>query len=408
MKFTLPRTIVLCALLGAGCAPLPVDGPNYRHIDRGASEAVLQDHREVALDYVLVDISQPVLEATVHLDPGSFFTTFGLGRGSAPEQRIGVGDVVAVSIFESSAGGLFSPGEVGTRPAGFVQLPAQTVDDRGNIRIPFAGEVRALGRTVSQLRRDIEARLDKRAIEPQIVISVTEQSSNEVAVFGDAVSSSVKQQLKPGGERVLDVVARAGIRFPGHEVFVTLQRGDRRATVFFPRLIESPDENIFVKSGDVLYLYREPQTYVAVGALGNVNQTQELTGKFLFDSPRLSLAEAVAKAGGLLDTRANPAQVFLYRLELRSVLEQIGFNLSHFAPDQKFIPTIYRANYRDPSSFFVTDQFQMRHKDIIYVANADSVEVDKFLSFVRLITGTVAGVSTDVLVTRDAIRALGD
>ena len=48
----------------------------------------------------------------------------------------------------------------------------------------------------------------------------------------------------------------------------------------------------------------------------------------------------------------------------------------------------------------------MHHKDIIYVANADSVEVSKFLVYTRLIADTVAGVATDIVTTRDAVRAL--
>lgn len=397
MNFQFPIVILLCAVLAAGCTKLPVAGPNHYLIDRGAAEALLTDRRHVVVDYVLVDITQPVLENTVNVDPGSFFTTFGVGRGSAPDLRIGVGDVVAVSIFRSSSGGLFTPGDVGERPPGFVTLPPQTVGESGSIRIPYAGEVRAVRRTVSELQRDIEARLDKRAIEPQVVVTVTEQNSKGVAVFGDAANDSIKQKIKPGGERILDVVADAGLRYAGHEVFVSLQRGDKRATVFFPKLLENPDENIFVQPGDVVYLFRQPQTYIAVGALSSVTQTQELTGRFTFDSPRLSLAEGIAGAGGLLDARAAAGQVFLYRLEYREILENIGLNLSNFPLDQKLIPTIYRANFRDPSSFFFADQFPMRHKDIIYVANADSVEVDKFLVFVRQITGTVAGVATDAV-----------
>ena len=48
----------------------------------------------------------------------------------------------------------------------------------------------------------------------------------------------------------------------------------------------------------------------------------------------------------------------------------------------------------------------MRHKDIIYVTNADLVEVVKFLIYLRTITSTVSGVADDALVTRDSIRAL--
>ena len=394
-------------LLG-GCTQLPVDGPNHHLIERGASEVIVQDNRAVAVDYVLVDISRPVLENLVDVGPESFFRTFGTGRGSAPELRLGTGDVVAVTIFESSNKGLFGASDTSNRPGNFVTLPPQTVDHSGNIAIPFAGQVRAAGRSIRQVQKDIEERLAKRAIEPQVVISVQEQNATDVAVFGDAANIGLKQKIKPGGERILDVIAKAGVKYAAFEVYVKLQRGNTRSKVYLPRLLERPEENIFVRPGDIIYLYREPQTYLALGALGNVTQTQELTGQFRFDNEHLSLAEGVAKAGGLLDTRANAGQVFLYRLEYREVLERLGLNLTMFPPEQKFIPTVYRANYRDPSMFFAAGRFPMRNKDIIYVANADAIEVDKFLLYVRSVTSTVAGVATDVRVTQNAIRGVGN
>ena len=196
-----------------------------------------------------------------------------------------------------------------------------------------------------------------------------------------------------------------GFRYPGYELFVTLQRGKQKTTVYFPTLINDPDENIFVEPGDTIYVYREQQKFVAVGALGSVEQTSGLTGLYAFENERLSLNEAVAKAGGLLDTRANPGQVFVYRMEHRQTLEALKVDLKKFPRDQKFIPTIYRANFRDPSSFFIAQSFPIRHKDIIYAANADAVELAKFLDFLRSITSTVAGVATDGLVIGNPGRA---
>ena len=104
---------------------------------------------------------------------------------------------------------------------------------------------------------------------------------------------------------------------------------------------------------------------------------------------------------------ANPGQVFLYRLEFRETLEGARVDLKKFPRDQKLIPTIYRANFRDPSSFFFAQSFPMRHKDIIYVSNADSVEVVKFLDYLRAITSTASGVAQDVVIIRDPRRAVG-
>ncbi len=49
----------------------------------------------------------------------------------------------------SRSGGLFIPADAGVRPGNYVTFPTQTVDRSGNINIPFAGSVRASGRTAN-------------------------------------------------------------------------------------------------------------------------------------------------------------------------------------------------------------------------------------------------------------------
>lgn len=396
---------VLCALLAAqlcGCQVLPAGGPRSRDISGAATAALVSERGTVAFNYVLLDINRVVLDHVAHIGPDSLFRSFGKGYGPAPVIRVGVGDVVQIAIFESASGGLFIPAEAGVRPGNFVTLPVQEVDNAGNVTVPYAGQVPVVGRTVPEIQRDIESRLSKRAIEPQVVVTLIERNASEVTVVGDVVNAANRFRVRPGGERVLDLIAKAGgLRFPGYETFVTLQRSKRRATMYFPTLVNRPEENIFVAPGDTLYVYREQQRFVAIGALGAVGLTSGLTGQYAFEQERLSLNEAVARAGGLLDVRANPGQVFLYRLEHRSMLERLQVDLRAFPAEQAIIPVVYRANFRDPSSFFFAQSFPMRHKDVIYVSNADAVEVSKFLVFLQQLTSTAAGVSRDVIVIQD-------
>ena len=333
------RGKILCTLSGlclAACTGLPNSGPYHQDITGGAAASLINERDTVVFDYALVDISRAVLDQAVDVGPGSFFKSFGTGRGPAPTIRVGVGDVVQVSIFELSAGGLFIPAEAGVRPGNFVTLPSQTVDRSGTITVPFAGEIKAAGRSLQEIQRDVESRLANRAIEPQVIVALAEQNATEVSVVGDVLTTANKFRIRPSGDRVLDIVSKAGgLKFPGYELFVTLQRGKQRATVYFPTLVNNPNENIYVAPADTLYIYREQQKFVAVGALGSVGQTSGLTGQFAFDQERLSLNEAVAKAGGLLDHRANPGQVFLYRTEYREALEALNVDLKKFAEQSK-------------------------------------------------------------------------
>jgi polysaccharide export outer membrane protein len=188
-----------------------------------------------------------------------------------------------------------------------------------------------------------------------------------------------------------------GLSAPGIETYVTLQRRGRTATVLYDHLADTPAENIYVAPGDTIFVNRERRTYLAFGATG-------LSGRFDFEESGLTLGEALGKAGGLLDGRADPAQVMLYRVVSRQTLVKLGVDVHKFASDE--VPVIFRANLRDPAAFFAVQKFAMSDKDIVYVSNSDSVELLKFLNLVNSVSATAAGVSDDVVDTRNALRAL--
>ena len=46
------------------------------------------------------------------------------------------------------------------------------------------------------------------------------------------------------------------------------------------------------------------------------------------------------------------------------------------------VPVVYTINLKDPASFFIAQNFPMRNKDVLYVANAQATELQKFLNLV--------------------------
>jgi polysaccharide export outer membrane protein len=167
-------------------------------------------------------------------------------------------------------------------------------------------------------------------------------------------------------------------------MWVSLERQGHRASVPFGALLYEPSNNIYVLPNDVIYLYSQPQTFLAFGAVGGSSVAAQ--GQYKFEAWRISLAEAVGKQGGLSDALADPASVFLYRGETREVALQFGVDCSRFAGP--IIPVIYVVNFRDPSGYFLAQTFEMRNKDVIYTSNAASVETTKFLNFLRTIMAT--------------------
>jgi polysaccharide export outer membrane protein len=367
------------AILSAGCSIMPVSGPESYDVRAG------QVGDPERLPYGLVRLTPAVLDTLARNAPrlSSYFTD----RRAPGEIRFGIGDIISVTIFEAAAGGLFIPSEASVRPGNFITLPNQAVDSKGNISVPYAGAMRALGRTAVEVQQSIVDALEDRAIKPQVLVSLVEQRTSLISVLGE-VSRPDRFPASAAGEHILDAITRAGgPRGQGFDTWVMLEREGHRATVPFGALVYEPANNVYVHPNDTIYVYREPQTFVAFGAVSSAGgATTGGQGQYNFDAWRLSLAEAVAKAGGLNDVSADPASVFLYRGETRPVAEQLGIDCSKF--QGPIIPVIYNANLRDPAGYFLATKFQMRNKDVIYVSNAVSVETSKFLTYLRLIMAT--------------------
>jgi polysaccharide biosynthesis/export protein len=258
-------------------------------------------------------------------------------------------------------------------------LPNQNVDTDGKITVPYAGAIQAAGRTPAEIQQEIIKAIGNRAIEPQVVVSLATQNTSLITVLGE-VNTPVRLQALAAGERVLDSITRAGgPKGQGFETWVTLERGSKRATVPFGALVYQPANNVWVHPGDTIYVYREPQIFLAFGASGQ-------QGQFTFDMWKITMAQAMAKAGGLLDAQAEPSGVYVYRREPRELAERIGVDCSKF--DGPTVPVIYNVDFRDPGGYFLANQFQMRDKDVLFAANAATVESAKFMQYVRVIIAT--------------------
>jgi polysaccharide export outer membrane protein len=385
------------ALLGAGgCTFFPVNGPTSLDIYSETSQTV---------PYALIKLTPETIDILAAHEPKGLAGAFTDRRPSA-NITFGIGDVVSVTVFEAAAGGLFIPLEAGVRPGNFVNLPDQMVDNNGNITMPFAGLIKAAGRNNVQVQNDIVDKIKNRAIEPQVVVTLAQQRTSLISVVG-AVNTPLRFAVPAtgAGDRVLDAITRAGgISGPGYLSWVMLERGGRRATVPFENLVMNASNNIYILPGDRIYVYQEPQKFIAFGATSG-SAVGPAQGEFAFNAWRINLAEAVSLAGGLNDAQANSSAVFLYRQEPREVAQLLGADMTRFGGP--LVPVIFSISFRDPGGYFLATRFQMRNDDIIFVANAQSVDFSKFLVFVSQVMTTA--ISTElaiqgVPITTDAIH----
>jgi polysaccharide export outer membrane protein len=348
----------------SACSSLPDSGPSAQVV---AQQANLEQQAQ----YELVDIDASVIEAMRRRHYDSFSAHFGDRKLSA-EPVIGVGDAVVVTIWEASSGGLFSSPlvtdkiSVGSNSA---MIPEQVVGRDGGITVPYAGRIHVAGKTTRAVQASVEKALQGKAIQPQVLVSVTHAASNSVSVGGE-VANGARVPLSVKGDRLLDAIdAAGGVRAPVNETFVELSRGSTTSRLPLTRIIENPSEDIYLHPNDVVTLVRDPQTFIAYGATGR-------NAEIPFEADGINLAQALAKAGGLEDTRSDPRGVFIFRYESNDVLRAIR-PYSPLIGRGRLVPVVYRLNLADPNSLFLEQSFPITNRDLVYVSNAPSTEVQK-------------------------------
>jgi polysaccharide biosynthesis/export protein len=374
--------LVLSPMLLAGCTPgafFTESGPTRGAIVDGASQVVRETGPDANAKYAIVEVNDGVLKRMVQLAP----TPVDRGEHAVYHGEIGIGDILGLTIFESDSGGLFLPREGGTRAGNYVTLPNQQVDRNGDITVPYAGQVKAAGLLPAELGTKIQTLLSRRALEPQVVVTIVDRRADPVNVLGD-VGKATSFALDPAGVSLLGAVAMAeGPKFPAYESVVTLQREGQIWRIRLSEIMGNPGLNKWLSPGDTVYVSHEQRYFVAMGAIGQSGSLGPVDRRLPFQDSNLTLMDALGRAGGLNDGLANPRAIFVYRLEPRTAVNLVNLSASQSvgAPDlAALVPTVYLIDLNNPAGFFYASRFPVYGEDVVYVANAPASDLQKFLT----------------------------
>ncbi|WP_374550519.1 polysaccharide biosynthesis/export family protein [Sphingobium yanoikuyae] len=385
----LTTTVALSA-----CAGLPSSGPSTaRVVEAGApGKSTIPDIR-------IVDINDATIQQVAALHPPRTFLNV-LGEGSPQGTVIGYGDTLDISIWEAPPSVLFGAASIGgatsssgskaSQDTGLVGrspgIPEQMVDKTGQIIVPFVGKVNAVGRTPVEIASEIEARLRGKAHLPQVVVRRLDNSTATVTVVGNVVNSR-RVPLTPMGERLLDALASAGgTKEPVGKVTVQITRGNRVVAMPLEAVISDPVQNIRLAPNDVMTLLYQPYSFTALGAISKASEVS-------FEGTGMTLAQALGRIGGLDDQRSDPKGVFIFRME-RTLAADNSAVLSTPRNDYSMVPVVYRINLKDPASFFLAQKFEIENRDVIFVSNSPSTDLQKFLGILSQAAFSVTGLGS--------------
>jgi polysaccharide export outer membrane protein len=271
---------------------------------------------------------------------------------------------------------LFGGGVIDPRNPSSVRattLPEQTVDREGYIMVPFAGRIRAAGQSAQAVATEIAQRLKGKANQPEVLVRVMRNASSNVTIVGE-VNASVRMPLTASGERLLDALAAAGgVRQPVSKMTLQVTRGDTYQSLPLDVVIRDPKQNVPLRAGDVITALFQPLSFTALGATG---KNEEIS----FEAQGINLAQALARAGGLQDARSDAKGVFVFRFEQANAMAWPKQPVMT-TPDG-LVPVVYRFDLHNPASFFVMQSFPISNRDLLYVSNSPSLELQKFLNLV--------------------------
>ena len=353
-----------------GCAGfLPGIGPSKRQI-----ESYKPPPNATALQ--VIDIDEQVTKQLLAERTQRLFSET-LGNKRVVSRTVGPGDVLEVSIWEAAPATLFSV----AAPAGSdtistskpTTLPEQPINDEGFIYVPFAGRIPASGKTLQEIAEEIVRRLKGKANQPEAIVRMTRNFSSNATVVGE-VNLSTRVPLVPGNEKLLDALAAAaGVRQPVNKMTIQVTRAENVYSLPLETIIRDPKQNVPLLPGDVVTALFQPYSFTALGATGKNEEVN-------FETQGITLAQALARSGGMIDSRSNARGVFIFRLAPKCALPWPHEPVMT-TPDG-LVPVVFRIDLSDPQSFFLIQSFPIENRDVLYVSNAPITEIEKALTVI--------------------------
>ena len=317
---------------------------------------------------------------------GSKATKNGLPTKEAHSQYlVGPRDILNITVWDHP--------EL-TIPAGefrSAETAGTVVGEDGNIFYPYAGIIKAAGKTVEEIRAELTQKLSVYIEQVQLDVRVTAYRSQRVYVVGEVKTPGI-QLVKDIPLTVLEAINGAGgLEVEADSRNIILTRAGKTYNINLLALYEGGDlrQNVMLQHGDVLnvpdrqfnkiFVFGDSTSGTTGTGSGQVPGGSNSTrSKSLYMSKgRMTLAEALSDAGGMNQDFSDAARIFLFRGGLGK-------------------PKIFHLDAKSPDALLLADRFPLQPRDVIFVDRAEGIRwnqiVDQIQPTVNLLNSTWAGV----------------
>ena len=365
-------TFLLTSFLSA-CSTAP---GNYLDTSRLKDDGQHQNQPTETYPVHLIDASVVAAQTQAAATPQALPTS----SVSDPSQyvyRLSPQDIIGITVWDhpeltTPQGSTLSSGGNTTQSfGGALQQPytaalpgqadpyGQTVAADGTIYFPFVGRIRAAGKTVGEVRDQLAAGLVRYIRNPQVDVRVLSYRGQKIQVTGE-VKTPGPLAVSDVPLTLVDAITRSGGTTGEADIQrVRLTRNKQLYVLDANRMLDGGDttQNVMLQGGDVINIPdRSASRVFVMGEVKTPMQMPMLKG-------RLSIADALTQAGGILDTDANPRQIYVMR----------GMREKPTTPD------VYRLDMTQPDAIMLSTQFQLQPMDVVYVSTAASTTFNRVL-----------------------------
>ncbi len=341
--------LVLCCAALHACAIVP-----GQRMDVGA----LRDDGHVTfvpITYELVSTTQR--EAAIPKE---------LSNAKPADYTIGPGDTLYITVWNHP--------EL-TSPAGTQQQTVangRPVGTDGTFYFPHVGVVRAAGMTVSKLREQLAAALVDYVRDPQVDVSVVQYASQRISLEG-AFRRTEPIVLGAVPYTLSEAIGTAGVDPALADLSgLALTRGGKTYQIDASGTSGQPLPVIWLQPGDRIYLPFNDAHEVYV--VGEVMRPAAQS----FRTSRISLTQALGRAGGLSPVTANANEVYVIR----------GSKNLTQTPTQ-----VFHLEARSPAAFGLADAFPVEAGDVVFVGASGVTQWNRVLSQLLPLSGFIYNAS---------------
>lgn len=267
---------------------------------------------------------------------------------------IGSGDVLSIVVWdhpELAGGGMTAAAAAadtnGTNSSAVANTaqPGFVVDHQGRIQFPFAGLLPVEGLTEEAARSLLTNKLARYIANPNVTLRVQSYRSKRVYIDGEVKQPGL-QAINDIPMTLVEALNRAGGLLPtADQSRIALERGEARYRINLRDLVQKDINpgNIMLAPGDVVRVHSRDESKVFVS--GEVVTPKALT----MHNGRLTLNEALGETGGISPLSGDARQIYV----VRKTSERTR---------------VFQLDARLTGSLAMAESFELRPKDVIYVA----------------------------------------